>query len=180
MLSQSPEILHLQQAYGVVTEQVLCPENMAFRGSVRHSLIYLCFCTNVKRRVIVAGESLTCGMEALSTTLTWSLCGSAAYQVLRLGMVWRVCWGLSVFLTVTSCYISIWAPLVLPGCAEGTKISHKDKDGVCMNCHRGLGQRWGLFLTGMCESVAQGTGKPEVLVLLVPQSSLVRFQWPLF
>lgn len=41
MLSQSPEILHLQQAYSVVTEQVLCPENMAFRGAVRHSLIYL-------------------------------------------------------------------------------------------------------------------------------------------
>lgn len=64
MLSQSPEILHLQQAYAVVTEQVLCPENMAFRGGVRHSLIYLCFCTKGKRRVIVAGESLVCGMEA--------------------------------------------------------------------------------------------------------------------
>lgn len=41
MFSQSPEILHLQQAYSVATEQVLCPENMAFRGGVRHSLIYV-------------------------------------------------------------------------------------------------------------------------------------------
>lgn len=64
MLSQSPEILHLQQAYAVDTEQVLCPENMAFRGGVRHSLLYLCFCKKGKRRVIVAGESLMCGMVA--------------------------------------------------------------------------------------------------------------------
>lgn len=49
-----------------------------------------------------------------------------------------------------------------------------------MNSHMVLGQGWGLFLTGMCESVAQGTIKPEELVLLVPQSSLARFQWPLF
>lgn len=72
--------------------------------------------------------------------------------------------------------------MVLPGYAECTKISHKvwDKDGVCMNSHRVQGQRWGLLLSGMCELVAKGTGKPEVLVSLVPQSSLVRFHRPLF
>lgn len=49
-----------------------------------------------------------------------------------------------------------------------------------MNSHRVLGQEWGLFLSGMCELVAEGTGKAEVPVSLVPQSSLVRFHRPLF
>lgn len=49
-----------------------------------------------------------------------------------------------------------------------------------MNSHRVLGQEWGLFLTGMCELVAQGTGKAEVPLFLVPQSSPMRFHRALF
>lgn len=56
--------------------------------------------------------------------------------------------------------------------------------GMRMECawiaNRVQGQRWGLLLSGMCELVAKGTGKPEVLVSLVPRSSLMRFHRPLF
>lgn len=49
-----------------------------------------------------------------------------------------------------------------------------------MNSNGVLGQGWGLFLRGMCELVAKGTGKPEVLVSLVPQPSPVKFHRLLF
>lgn len=115
MLSQSPEILHLQQAYVVVTEQVLCPENMAFRGYVRHSLIYLCFCTKGKRRVIAAGESLMCGMEApiCHTDLKplWARCSPGAQP-------WDSVESLLRLVCLFDCHLLLQIPLSTPGTAR--------------------------------------------------------------